>query len=117
MKRVPVSEGLICPCCGQPTRRQWVQRFLPDQPTVTCTDCVNPQCAGYYATLEVGTFLARFADLMAFAPQIGLVQHLYPWLTREQAFLLYAGDPAITHHIDDAVNMLDQVRVKAAAPA
>ncbi len=90
-----------------------MQRFLPHQEAVTCTDCVNPACAGYYATLEVYAFLARFADLYPFTPAIGLVQHLYPWLTREQAFLLYAGDPAITEHIDAAVNMLDQVRVKA----
>jgi hypothetical protein len=114
--RVPVVEGLVCPCCGQPMRRQWQQRFLPQQPVITCTDCVNPACAGYYVTLEASAFMARFADLFPFSRHIGLVQHLYPWLTREQAFLLYAGDPIVTHHIDDAVNMLDQVRVKALPP-
>jgi len=115
--RVPVTEGLVCPCCGQSTRRQWVQRFLPHQDSVTCTDCVNQACAGYYVTLEIGAFMARFADLYAFSRQIGLVQHLYPWLSREQAFLLYAGDRAVTDHIDAVVNMLAQVRVKIGAPA
>lgn len=55
------TEGLECPCCHQPTRREFEQ---PDmfRPGVTHikTDCLNPQCPAYYATLNVREFYDRF---------------------------------------------------------
>lgn len=59
--RIPITTGLVCPCCGQPTRRQWVQpSLLPDRPGHSQTDCLNRDCAGYYMTLSVEEFINRY---------------------------------------------------------
>lgn len=58
---IPITHGLTCPCCGQPTRRAWVQpSLLPDRPGHDQTDCLNPDCAGYYMTLSVAQFHQRY---------------------------------------------------------
>ena len=59
---IPITEGLKCPCCGQPTRRQWWQPgLLPHRPAHSQTDCLNPKCAGFYMTLSVESFFERYA--------------------------------------------------------
>lgn len=59
---IPITTGLICPCCHQPTRRQWDQpSWNPANPALTQTDCTNPKCAGFYATLSVEKFWERYA--------------------------------------------------------
>lgn len=114
MNRVPVIEGLICPACGQPTRRQWQQHYHPHQPVLTLTDCVNPDCAGYYQTLTPQNF-ARYG-LDACRHQIALVLHLYPWLSAAEAFAVYT-EPPVAPLIDEAVALLDQVRVSVPVQA
>jgi len=60
---IPIETGLICPCCGQPTRRQWWQpSMMPDRPAHSQTDCTNPKCAGYYMTLGVDEFIKRYGQ-------------------------------------------------------
>ncbi len=59
---IPITTGLICPCCGQPTRRQWMQpSMLPDRPAHSQTDCLNPKCEGFYMTLSIEEFTSRYA--------------------------------------------------------
>lgn len=58
----PIVEGLLCPCCGQSTRRQWEQPALhPGGQAITQTDCLNPSCRGYYMTVTVVEFFRRYA--------------------------------------------------------
>ncbi len=57
----PITTGLLCPCCGQPTRRQWEQpALLPHHTPLTQTDCTNEQCVAFYATLSPAQFESRF---------------------------------------------------------
>ena len=57
-----IETGLKCPGCGQHTRRQWWQETgLPHRPYISQTDCVNPNCEGYYLTLDVDAFYARLS--------------------------------------------------------
>lgn len=56
-----ITEGLLCPCCGAHTRRQWEQESgLPDRPTFSQTDCQNPACPSQGTTLSLSVFIARF---------------------------------------------------------
>ncbi len=59
---IPITHGLTCPCCHQPTRRQWHQpSWNPDKPPLDQTDCTNPECAGYFMTVSVAAFFERYA--------------------------------------------------------
>lgn len=56
-----ITHGLMCPCCGQPTRRQWTQPpLLPTHQPHEQTDCLNESCVAYYATLSPAQFEKRF---------------------------------------------------------
>ena len=58
---IPIEEGLLCPCCGKPTRRQWMQPgLMPHQKAHSQTDCLNPNCKGFYMTLSVEAFFEKF---------------------------------------------------------
>lgn len=60
---IEIQTGLPCPCCGKLTRRQWEQPSgLPNRPAHSQTDCLNPQCAGYYMTLGVVQFFEQYAN-------------------------------------------------------
>jgi hypothetical protein len=60
---IQITEGLICPCCGQPTRRQWDQpSWKPTNPPLSQTDCTNPACAGFYMTLSIEAFFEKYAQ-------------------------------------------------------
>ncbi len=60
---IEITKDLLCPCCHQLTRRQWMQpSWNPNKPSMSQTDCLNPQCAGYYRTLSIESFWEQFAD-------------------------------------------------------
>ena len=60
---IPIYTGLYCPCCKQMTRRQWQQpSMMPNRPAHSQTDCLNPKCAGYYATLSIESFFERYGQ-------------------------------------------------------
>jgi hypothetical protein len=57
-----ITSGLPCPCCGKPTRREWMQEsMMPGRPAHSQTDCLNPECPGYYRTLSVEGFFEQFS--------------------------------------------------------
>ncbi len=56
-----IKHELPCPCCGQLTRRFWVQpALLPGREPHGQTDCINPDCVAYYVTLSPVQFEQRF---------------------------------------------------------
>lgn len=56
-----ITMGLLCPCCGQHTRRQWVQpALMPGRQSHEQTDCINSDCPAFYATLSLSQFEQRF---------------------------------------------------------
>ncbi len=69
---IPVIEGLTCPCCGKPTRRQWQQpSWNPANPPLSQTDCTNPRCAGYYMTLSIEKFFELYGTNSDNSPSEG----------------------------------------------
>lgn len=66
------TEELECPCCHQPTRREFEQpALIPGRPAAIKTDCLNPQCPAYYATLGIAEFEERFGTLAVYNPSNG----------------------------------------------
>jgi hypothetical protein len=55
------TEELECPCCHQPTRREFEQpdMFRPEIGHIK-TDCLNPHCPAYYMTMSVETFMQQY---------------------------------------------------------
>lgn len=105
---IPVTHGLTCPACGQPTRSQFDQPS-PNLPPVTCTHCTNPACPGYYRTLQIDRFYQEFAPAMSIDQDaINIIQHYYPWLTDEQARELVTAEGSIATALAEALDALEE---------
>lgn len=69
---IPITEGLLCPCCGKDTRREWQQpSWNPNKPPLSQTDCINPACAGYYRTHSIERFMELFGTVSDNSPSKG----------------------------------------------
>lgn len=111
-----IVNGLLCPACGQHTRTQFEQPTI-GKPPIICTHCTNEACPGYYMTKQIDAFYeayGAYAMTTAERDAINLIQHIYPWLTDDQALNLLMQEP-VAILIGEALASLDDFRQIAIA--